>query len=104
RQIFEAEDFGDEFTPEAREQEAHARAQAAEALADPAASAERRLQVIVLHKTVPSAEDQIPNEKGITAMGKYMDDLAREGLLVAAEGLHPSRKGARVVFSGPRRT
>ena len=46
----------------------------------------------------------MPDEKMLTDMGNYMGELAKAGLMVAAEGLHPSRKGARVHFSGPTRT
>ena len=37
-------------------------------------------------------------------MGKYNEELAKAGVLLAAEGLHPSSKGARVRFSGTNRT
>ncbi len=37
-------------------------------------------------------------------MGKYNEELAQAGVLVAADGLHPSAKGARVRFSGTQRT
>jgi len=37
-------------------------------------------------------------------MGKFNEELAKAGVLLAGEGLHPSSKGARVRFSGPKRT
>ncbi len=37
-------------------------------------------------------------------MGKYNEQLVKAGLLLAGEGLHPSSKGARVRFSGDKRT
>jgi hypothetical protein len=46
----------------------------------------------------------LPDEKLLTAMGKYNEELAQAGVLLAAEGLHPSSKGARVKFSGSQRT
>ena len=46
----------------------------------------------------------LPDEKLLTEMGKYNEELAKAGVLLAAEGLHPSSKGARVRFSGPKRT
>jgi hypothetical protein len=46
----------------------------------------------------------LPDEKLLAEMGKYNEDLARAGVLLAAEGLHPSSKGARVRFSGTKRT
>ena len=37
-------------------------------------------------------------------MGKFNDELVKAGILLAADGLHPSSKGKRVHFSGPKRT
>jgi hypothetical protein len=45
-----------------------------------------------------------PDKKLLTDMGKYNEELARAGILLAAEGLRPSSKGARVRFSGTNRT
>ena len=46
----------------------------------------------------------LPDEKLLAEMGKYNEELAKAGVLLAAEGLHPSSKGARVRFSGTNRT
>jgi len=46
----------------------------------------------------------LPDEKLLTEMGKYNEELAKAGVLLAAEGLQPSSKGARVKFSGAKRT
>jgi hypothetical protein len=46
----------------------------------------------------------LPDEKILTAMGKYNEELMKAGVLLAGEGLHPSSKGARVKFSGEKRT
>jgi hypothetical protein len=46
----------------------------------------------------------MPSEELLTAMGKYNEELVQAGVLRAGEGLHPSSKGARVRFSGDRRT
>jgi len=46
----------------------------------------------------------LPDEKLLTEMGKYNEELVKAGVLLAAEGLHPSSKGARVKFSGGKRT
>ena len=43
-------------------------------------------------------------EKLLSEMGKYNEELAKAGLVLAMEGLHPSSKGARVRFSGAKRT
>ena len=45
----------------------------------------------------------LPDEKLLTAMGKYNEELVKAGVLLAAEGLQPSSKGARVKFSGGKR-
>jgi len=46
----------------------------------------------------------LPDEKLLAEMGKYNEELAKAGVLLAGEGLHPSSKGARVRFSGSKRT
>jgi hypothetical protein len=46
----------------------------------------------------------MPDERLLTEMGKYNEDLVKAGVLLAGEGLHPSSKGARVRFSGDKRT
>ena len=42
----------------------------------------------------------LPSEALLAAMGKYNEELARAGALLDGAGLHPSRKGARIKFSG----
>jgi hypothetical protein len=46
----------------------------------------------------------VPSEKLLADMGRYNEELVKAGVLLAGEGLHPSSKGARVKFSGARRT
>jgi len=46
----------------------------------------------------------LPDEKLLAEMGKYNEELVKAGLVLAMEGLHPSSKGARVRFSGAKRT
>ncbi|MBA3319323.1 MAG: YciI family protein [Gemmatimonadales bacterium] len=46
----------------------------------------------------------LPDEKLLTDMGKYNEELVKAGVMLAGEGLHPSSKGARVKFSGAKRT
>ena len=46
----------------------------------------------------------MPDEKLRAAMGKYNEELVKAGVMLAGEGLHPSSKGARVTFSGGKRT
>jgi hypothetical protein len=45
----------------------------------------------------------MPSEELLTEMGKFNEELAKAGVLLAGEGLHPSSKGARVKFSGNER-
>jgi hypothetical protein len=46
----------------------------------------------------------LPDEKLLTEMGKYNEELVKAGIMQAGDGLHPSSKGARVKFSGNKRT
>jgi len=46
----------------------------------------------------------LPTEEQLAEMGKYNEELVKAGVLLAAEGLHASAKGARVRFSGAKRT
>jgi hypothetical protein len=46
----------------------------------------------------------LPNEKVLASMGRFNEELVKAGVLLAAEGLHASSRGARVRFSGDRRT
>ena len=45
----------------------------------------------------------LPDEKLLTEMGKFNEELAKAGVMLAGDGLHPSSKGARVKFSGGKR-
>ncbi len=45
-----------------------------------------------------------PTEELLTEMGKFNEELVKAGVMLAGEGLHPSSKGARVKFSGEKRT
>ena len=46
----------------------------------------------------------MPDEKLLTEMGKFNEELVKAGVMLAGEGLQPSSKGARVKFSGDKRT
>jgi hypothetical protein len=46
----------------------------------------------------------LPDEKLMADMGKFNEELVKAGIMLAAEGLQPSSKGARVRFSGTKRT
>jgi hypothetical protein len=45
----------------------------------------------------------MPSEQLLAEMGRFNEELANAGVLLAGEGLHPSSRGARVRFSGPDR-
>jgi hypothetical protein len=46
----------------------------------------------------------MPSEQLLAEMGKYNEELVKAGVMLAGEGLQPSSKGARVKFSGAKRT
>ena len=60
--------------------------------------------MVIVKATQDSEAGVLPSEELLTAMGKYNEELAKAGILLAGEGLQPSSKGARVRFSGPKRT
>ena len=60
--------------------------------------------MIIVKATKDSEAGVMPDEKLLTEMGKYNEELVRAGVMLAGEGLHPSSKGARVRFSGAQRT
>lgn len=60
--------------------------------------------MILVKATKDSEAGVMPDEKLLTAMMKYNEELVKAGVLVAGEGLHPSSKGARVKFSGDKRS
>jgi hypothetical protein len=60
--------------------------------------------MVIVKATHDSEAGVLPSEKLLTDMGQYNEELAKAGILLAGDGLQPSSKGARVRFSGPRRT
>src|SRR3989440_1320730 len=60
--------------------------------------------MIIVKATKDSEAGVLPSEQLLTEMGKYNEELVKAGILLAAEGLHPSSKGVRVRFSGRSRT
>jgi hypothetical protein len=63
------------------------------------------MKVMVLVKASKDSEAGVmPSTELLTAMGKFNEELAKAGMLLAGEGRHPSSKGARVKFSGNQRT
>jgi len=63
------------------------------------------MRVMVIVKANKESEGgQMPDEKILTAMGKYNEQLVNAGVMKMGEGLHPSSRGKRVRFSGSERT
>jgi hypothetical protein len=60
--------------------------------------------MIIVKATADSEAGKMPSEKLLTEMGKFNVELVRAGVMLAGEGLHPTSKGARVRFSGDKRT
>ncbi len=60
--------------------------------------------MVMVKATKDSEAGVMPTSEMLTAMGKYNEELVKAGLLLAGEGLQPSSKGARVRFSGSKRT
>jgi hypothetical protein len=85
-----------------------------EATVQPTARAEHRgdiprggttMRFMVLVKADKNSEaGAMPDVQLLTAMGKYNEELAKAGIMLAGDGLAPSSKGARVRFSGKNRT
>ena len=63
------------------------------------------MRFMILVKASASSEAGVlPDEQLLAAMGKYNEELVKAGVMLAGEGLQPSSKGARVKFSGDKRT
>jgi hypothetical protein len=63
------------------------------------------MKVTVLVKATPESEAGVmPTPQLLAAMGKFNESLVKAGILLAGEGLRPSRVGKRVRFSGAKRT
>ena len=60
--------------------------------------------LVMVKATKDSEAGGMPSEKLLADMGKFNEELVKNGILLAAEGLQPSSKGVRVRFSGTKRT
>ncbi|HEV8606840.1 MAG TPA: YciI family protein [Tepidisphaeraceae bacterium] len=60
--------------------------------------------MILVKANKDSEAGKMPSEKLLAEMGKFNEELVKAGIMLAGEGLHPSSKGARVKFSGSKRT
>jgi hypothetical protein len=60
--------------------------------------------MVIVKATKNSEAGVMPSTEMLEAMGKYNEELIKAGVMLAGEGLQPSSKGARIRFSGDKRT
>ena len=60
--------------------------------------------MVIIKADARSEAGIMPSQQLLAEMGKYNEELVKAGVMLAGEGLHPSSKGARVRFSGSKRT
>ena len=60
--------------------------------------------MIMVKASRDSEAGKLPSQELLAAMGKYNEELVKAGIMLSGEGLQPSSKGARVRFSGNKRT
>ena len=60
--------------------------------------------MVMVKATRNSEAGKLPSRELLEAMGKYNEELTKAGIMISGDGLQPSSKGARVRFSGAKRT
>lgn len=60
--------------------------------------------MVIVKANKDSEAGIMPSEELLTAMMKYNEELVKAGIMLAGDGLHPSSKGARIRFSGDKRS
>ena len=60
--------------------------------------------MVIVKATKKSEAGAMPDERMLTEMGKYNEELVKAGIMLAGDGLHPSRSGKRIRFSAGKRT
>jgi hypothetical protein len=60
--------------------------------------------MMIVKASAESEAGAMPSEQELAEMGEFNEELVKAGIMLAGEGLHPSSKGARVQFSGSKRT
>jgi hypothetical protein len=60
--------------------------------------------MVIIKATKDSEAGVMPSEQLLTEMGRYNEELVKAGIMQAGEGLHPTSRGKRIRFSGPKRT
>ncbi|MGZ3449815.1 MAG: YciI family protein [Polyangiales bacterium] len=60
--------------------------------------------MVMVKATADSEAGKMPSTELLTAMGKFNEELVKAGVMLAGEGLQPSKKGKRIRFNGANRT
>ena len=60
--------------------------------------------MVIVKASKESEAGALPDEKILTEMGKFNEELVKAGVMLAGEGLHPTSKGKRIRFDGSKRT
>ena len=60
--------------------------------------------MLIVKATADSEAGVMPSQQLLAEMGRYNEELVKAGVMLAGEGLHPSSRGARVVFNGTKRS
>lgn len=60
--------------------------------------------MVMVRATKSSEAGDMPSERLLTEMGRFNEELVKAGVLLAAEGLHPSARGVRIRYAGDQRT
>ncbi|KML62042.1 dehydrogenase [Burkholderia cepacia] len=60
--------------------------------------------MVIVKATADSESGRMPDTRIMAEMGRFNEELVKAGILLAADGLHPSSRGKRVHFSGKNRT
>jgi hypothetical protein len=60
--------------------------------------------MVIVQATKESEAGVMPDEKTLTEMGKFQEELVKAGVMLGGEGLHPSSKGKRLHISGGKKT
>jgi hypothetical protein len=59
--------------------------------------------MVIVKASKESEAGVLPDEKILSEMGKFNEEMVKAGVMLAGEGLHPSSKGARIRFTGNKR-
>jgi hypothetical protein len=60
--------------------------------------------MVIVKANEESEKGVLPDEKILREMGKFNEQLVQAGVMLAGEGLHPSKEGVRIRFDGKKRT